>query len=328
MISVFKYHTMNNRREFIKQMAVGATFLQLPWLASCNPKSTESTMGNSSGLKISLAQWSIHRALEAGTLKAADFPALAKQKYNLDAVEYVNGFYRDKVGDEKFWNQLKQSANENGVQSLLIMVDDEGDLGNPEATQRKLSVENHYKWVHAAALLGCHSIRVNAFGEGSKEAVQQAMVDSMSELCEYAAKESINVVIENHGLYSSDGTWIAEIMKQVNKPNCGTLPDFGNWCLAAKWGTTQGECLEVYDRYQGVSEMLPYAKGVSAKSYEFDVQGNETRIDYARMLQLVKDSGFQGHIGIEFEGLNLGEHEGILATKALLEKTINQLALP
>lgn len=318
---------MNNRREFIKQLAVGATLMPLPWLTSCTTSSSDSSGENiSETIKISLAQWSVHRALEAGTIRAADFPALARQKYDLAAVEYVNGFYRDQASDEKFWNRLKSSADENEVQSLLIMVDEEGDLGNTKDADRKHSVENHYKWINAASLLGCHSIRVNAFGEGSKTDVQLAMINSMGELCDYAAKTSINVVIENHGLYSSDGKWIAEIMKQVNKPNCGTLPDFGNWCTAAKWGTTQIECAEVYDRYQGVSEMLPYAKGVSAKSYAFNEKGEETRIDYTRMLQLVKEAGFQGHIGIEFEGLNLGEHEGILATKALLAKTIKQLA--
>lgn len=320
---------MNTRRTFIKKLAVGAAYLQLPWLAnSCQPKQNENSMEKSAPpwLQLSLAQWSIHRALEAGTLKAVDFAAIAKQTYGIEAIEYVNGFYRDQATDEKFWNQLKGSADENGVKSLLIMVDDEGDLGHIDATERIKSVENHYKWVNAAALLGCHSIRVNAFGEGTKEEVQKAMIDSMSRLCEYAAKSTINVIIENHGLYSSDGKWIAEIMKQVNLPNCGTLPDFGNWCLSAKWGTTEGECTEMYDRYQGVADTLPYAKGVSAKSYQFDAQGEETKIDYTRMLKLVKESGFHGYIGIEFEGLTMGEHEGILATKALLEKTLNKLS--
>jgi L-ribulose-5-phosphate 3-epimerase len=319
---------MNSRRTFIKKLAAGAAYSQLPWFAySCQPRQKENSMQTSTEpwLKISLAQWSIHRALEAGTLKAVDFAAIAKQTYWIDAVEYVNQFYRDNATDEKFWNQLKQSADDNGVKSLLIMVDDEGDLGHLDDTERTQSIENHYKWVNAAALLGCHSIRVNAFGEGSKGEVQRAMIDSMSRLSEYAAKSAINVIIENHGLYSSDGKWIAEIMKQVNMPNCGTLPDFGNWCLAAKWGTTQGECSEVYDRYQGVSDLLPFAKGVSAKSYQFDTQGEETKIDYTRMLKMAKDAGFRGHVGIEFEGLTLGEHEGILATKALLEKTLSKM---
>ena len=319
---------MNTRRTFIKKLAVGAAYLQLPWLTnSCQPRQTENNMDTVTApwLRVSLAQWSIHRALESGTLKAVDFAAIARLTYGIEAIEYVNGFYRDQSTDEKFWNQMKQSADENGVKSLLMMVDDEGDLGHTDAAERTKSIENHYKWVNAAAILGCHSIRVNAFGEGTKEEVQKAMIDSMSRLCEYAAQSKINMIIENHGLYSSDGKWIAGIMKEVNMPNCGTLPDFGNWCLAAKWGTTQGDCTDVYDRYQGVAETLPYAKGVSAKSYQFDAHGEETKIDYMRMLKLVKDSGFHGHIGIEFEGLNMGEHEGILATKALLEKILSNL---
>jgi L-ribulose-5-phosphate 3-epimerase len=191
--------------------------------------------------------------------------------------------------------------------------------------ERIKAVENHYKWVNAASVLNCHSVRVNAFGDGDRHAVQAATIDSMGRLCEYAVKLNINVLIENHGLYSSDGKWVAEVMRQVNKPNCGTLPDFGNWCLSAKWGTTQIECAQVYDRYQGVADMLPFAKGVSAKSYSFNDQGEETRIDYKRMLKLVKDSGFDGHIGIEFEGFGMEEHKGIIATQRLIEKAWNEV---
>lgn len=272
-------------------------------------------------LKLSLAQWSIHRALENGKLKAEDFPAIAKNNFGIDAVEYVNSFYKDHANDQKFWERLRAKADSLGVKSLLIMVDGEGDLGNPDANERKRAVENHFKWVDAASILGCHSIRVNAFGEGSKEDVQAAMVDALKQLCSFAQKSTINVLIENHGLYSSDAQWIAEIIKQVNMPNAGTLPDFGNWCMQIQWGSTQdGQCNEVYDRYKGVSEMLPYARGVSAKSYDFTEQGNETTIDYGLMLKIIKESDFDGYIGIEYEGSALSEADGILATKALLHK--------
>lgn len=311
---------MKSRRTFVKQLALGAAYVPMAGLAACTMKSRETPPPvEIPPLKLSLAQWSIHRALEEGKLLAGDFPKIVRES-GFEAAEYVNGFYRDHAEDEGYWSHLKEIANDQGVQNLLIMVDEEGDLGNPDTPARKEAVENHYRWVRAAQFLGCHSIRVNAFGEGSKSDVQKAMVDSMSKLCEYAQQFNINILIENHGLYSSDGVWVAEIMKQVNLPNCGTLPDFGNWCLSAKWGTTQIDCAEVYDRYQGVSELLPFAKGVSAKSYEFDAQGDETRIDYKRMLQLVKDSGFQGYIGVEFEGMNLPEPEGIKSTKALLER--------
>jgi len=272
-------------------------------------------------LKLSLAQWSIHRSLENGILQAEDFASIAKNDYGISAIEYVNSFYKEHALDKIFWEHMRAKADSLGVKSLLIMVDDEGDLGNPDAEQRKQAVENHFKWVDAASILGCHSIRINAFGEGSKEVVQAAMIDALKQLCIYAKSKNINMLIENHGLYSSDGKWTAEIMKQVNMSNCGTLPDFGNWCLAARWGSTQdGTCENVYDRYQGVNEMLPFAKGVSAKSYRFDEAGNEEVIDYSRMLKLVKESGFNGYVGIEYEGSPLSEHDGILATKSLLEK--------
>jgi sugar phosphate isomerase/epimerase len=279
-------------------------------------------------LKISLAQWSIHRSLEKGELKAEDFASIARNDFGITAVEYVNSFYKDHATDSSFWKKMRATSDSLGVKNLLIMVDEEGDLGSPNAEERIKAIENHYKWVNAASILGCHSIRINAFGDGSKEEVQAAMVDALKQLCLYAAKANINVLIENHGLYSADGNWVAEIMRQVNMPNVGTLPDFGNWCTSHKWGSTEPgkECTEVYDRYLGVSETLPFAKGVSAKSYVFDEQGEEKVIDYTQMLKMVKESDFDGYVGIEYEGSLLNEPEGIKATKALLEKTWGKLS--
>lgn len=292
-------------------------------MLQCNSKPESKTATSQKELNLSLAQWSIHRALESGSLRAEDFASIAKNDFGIQAVEYVNSFYKDHATDKAFWEKMRAVADSLQVKSLLIMVDDEGDLGNTNQAERRLAVENHFKWVDAAKILGCHSIRINAFGEGQKKEVQAAMVDALKQLCTYAIKDSINVLIENHGLYSSDGKWVAEIMRQVNMPNCGTLPDFGNWCTAEKWGSTEAEknCVEQYDRYQGVSEMLPFARGVSAKSYAFGEQGEETIIDYTKMLSIVKDSGFTGYIGIEYEGSPLSEKDGILATKSLLEKT-------
>ena len=306
-----------------------ALLILMPWfLNQCNPKTEDNTVTSpTKELKISLAQWSIHRSLEKGELKAEDFASIAKNDFGITAIEYVNSFYRDHATDSAFWKKMRATADSLGVKSLLIMVDEEGDLGNPNAEERKMAVENHYKWVNAARMLGCHSIRINAFGDGTKEEVQAAMIDALKQLCTYAAKANINVLIENHGLYSADGKWVAEIMRQVNMPNVGTLPDFGNWCTSHKWGSTEPgkECTEVYDRYLGVSETLPYAKGVSAKSYVFDVQGEEKVIDYSKMLKMVIASDFDGYIGIEYEGSPLSEPEGIKATKALLEKSWGEL---
>lgn len=276
--------------------------------------------------KISLAQWSMHRALEKGTVKAVDFANIAKQNYGINAIEYVNQFYVDHATDANFWKQLKKRADDEGVKSLLIMVDNEGELGNLNNIERKKTVENHYKWIDAAKILGCHSIRVNAFGKGTKRELHSALIDGLGSLAEYGAKQNMNVLVENHGLHTSDGKFMVSILESVGNPYLGTLPDFGNWCLNAEWGSTQNNrCDEVYDRYQGISEFLPYAKGVSAKSYAFDALGNETIIDYKKMLQMVKDAKFEGHIGVEFEGENMGEPEGIRATKALIEKVWAEL---
>lgn len=314
------------RRQFLKNTALGAVSFS-PGTAAArelrriiNPGSGSVPGNRSGGIKISLAQWSLHRRLFAGDLDPVDFPEVAMEEYGIPAVEYVNQFYMEQVADEKFWIRLKERADRAGVRNLLIMVDEEGDLGDADAGKRKQAVKNHFKWVHAAQVLGCHSIRVNAFGSDDRELFRTAMVESMASLGGYAAQKKINVIIENHGLFSSDAGLIAEIIREVGMTNCGTLPDFGNWCLSAKYGSTQGDCDEVYNHYRGVEELLPFARGVSAKSYRFDENGDETRIDYYRMLRLVRESGYEGYIGIEYEGEDLGEHEGIVATRKLLEK--------
>lgn len=302
-------------------MVIAASLLY--YQCTSRPEKATNSQANPEELKLSLAQWSIHRALEDGTLKAEDFAAIAKNDFGINAVEYVNGFYSDHASDKAYWQMMRHRADSLGVKSLLMMIDDEGDLGNPDETERNLAIYQHQKWIDAARILGCHSVRINAFGEGSREVVRDAMVDALKKLCIYAAEPAINILIENHGLYSSDGSWIAEVVQKVNMTNCGTLPDFGNWCTDAKWGSTepQKNCGQAYDRYKGVSEMLPFARGVSAKSYAFDDRGEEMVIDYTRMMQIVKESGFDGYIGIEYEGSQLSESDGIMATKKLLETT-------
>jgi len=300
------------RRTFIRNSVLGATALATTPMLSKGLQEK--------ALQISLAQWSLHRSFQDGTLDSVDFASIAMEKYNIDALEYVNGLYPDKGKDEKFWKQMKDRSTDAGVKNLVMMVDDEGDLGSASENNRLQSVENHYKWVHAAKLLGCHTMRVNAFGDSDREIYRMAIMDGMSRLADYAAELDINIVIENHGLFSSDAALIAGIIKEVNRPNFGSFPDFGNWCLSAKWGSTQGDCDKIYDRYQGVAELLPYAKAVSAKSYNFNAKGEDTKIDYYRMMKIVKESDFKGYIGIEYEGMEKSEHEGIMITKNLMKK--------
>ena len=312
---------MTSRREFLERSAAAAGIFILPaglWYGS-SPNEPDP-------IKISLAQWSLHRALQKGTIQADAFPFIAKQEYDIHAVEYVNGFYKDQGLDEAYWKDLSSRCDNEGISSLLIMVDEEGDLGNPNDAHRKKAVENHRKWIRAANILGCHSIRVNAFGKGYPKAIKEALIDGMGRLTEFGAQEKINVLIENHGLQSSDAPYIIDVIKAVGSPYLGTLPDFGNWCLNEEWGSTQGNnCSESYDRYKGVAAFMPFAKGVSAKSYDFNDSGEETIMDYRRLLQIVKDHDYKGYIGIEYEGKVLSEAQGIRATKALLEKTWNFL---
>jgi sugar phosphate isomerase/epimerase len=256
--------------------------------------------------KISLAEWSFHKALEKGEMTNLDFPRIARTKYGIDGVEYVSTFFNGKGEDQDYLSKLKAECGKYGVKSLLIMVDDEGNLADTSSSARQKAVENHYKWVKAAKFLGCHSIRVNARGEGTMDQVKSAAIEGLSKLSDYAAKYNINVIVENHGEYSSNGKWLSDIMKAVNKPNCGTLPDLGNFYD--------------YDRYLGVTEMMPFAKGVSGKTHDFDTNGNETVIDYVRMMKIISDAKYSGYIDVEYEGEKLSEDEGVKASVNLLKK--------
>jgi L-ribulose-5-phosphate 3-epimerase len=261
--------------------------------------------------KISLAEWSMHGALNDKKLDNLDFPAFAKNECGIDAVEYVNQWnFKDKARDEKYLAELKKRCSDLGVTSVLIMCDGEGQLGDADDAKRTEAVENHYKWVEAAKFLGCHSIRVNAASRGDREEQAKLAADGLHRLAEYGAKFDINVIVENHGGLSSDGAWLAQVIKAVNLPNCGTLPDFGNFRITDK---------DVYDRYKGVAELMPFAKGVSAKSYAFDAEGNETTMDYRKLIKTVLDAGYHGYIGVEWEGAKPSEKEGVLLTKKLLE---------
>lgn len=307
----------SNRRDFLQQMT--GLVLGGIGVASFGNSVFAAEVAAKPFFEISLAQWSLHKALFGKQLDNLDFPAKAKNDFGISTVEYVNQFFKDKANDTKYLNELLKRCNDNGVKNHLIMCDGEGELGNLDEAARIKAVENHYKWVDAAKHLGCATIRVNAAGQGSREEVAKAAADGLSRLGEYGAKVGINVIVENHGSYSSDGAWLSGVMKKVNKKNVGTLPDFGNFCIArdAKdWKI----CTDEYDRYKGTKELMPFAKGVSAKSYSFDENGNCIETDYYKILKIVKQSGFKGYIGIEYEGDGLGEDEGIKKTKALLEK--------
>ena len=330
-----------------------AGLLILLWFSGCNKAKDSSSTPSASDLetseesdrieskesgdekwfKLSLAQWSLHKMIQSGELDPVDFAQKASE-LGFSGIEYVSllytGYLEKGVDPEKAMEELlmilKDRSAHYQVDNVLIMVDGEGHLAELDDAKRNQSVENHKKWVDAAVFLGCHSIRVNAHGEGTEEEVAAAAVKGLSSLARYAADKGINVIVENHGGYTSSGKWLSNVMKEVNLPNCGTLPDFGNFCINVSYGSINAEeCEDVYDIYQGVAELLPYAKGVSAKTYDFDDEGNQPLIDYYKMMKVIKDGGYTGYIGVEFEGDNMTEIEGIEATKSLILKAAAEL---
>lgn len=328
-----------NRREFIKRagkytasgifLGTGLTYLQ-----SCGGAQQSSEANTEKVIeaaatpffKISLAQWSLNKALFSGNMDNLDFVSKAKNTFGIDAVEYVNQFFKDKAEDQDYLGEMKKRADDLGVDNVLIMIDGEGHLGSANDEERKLAVENHYKWVEAAKFLGCHSIRVNAAGKGSAEDVAKAAIEGIGSLATFAKDYDINVIIENHGGYSSDGSWLSGVLSQINMENAGALPDFGNFCIEREKVDEKWICSNEYDRYKGVKELMPFAKGVSAKSNSFNETGEEVKTDFTKMLKIVKDAGYTGYIGIEYEGDVLSEEEGIKATKVLMERVGAELA--
>lgn len=307
------------RREFL---AASASFalagLSLPFSKADDKKPL---------FEISLAEWSLHRTIKDGKLDNLDFAKAAKHDYGINAIEFVNQFFKDKAKNTEYLAELKRRADGEGVKMLLIMCDGEGALGDADEKKRQTAVENHFKWVEAAKVLGCHSIRVNAQSSGSYDEQVARAADGLRKLTEFGAKHDISVIVENHGGLSSNGEWLAKVMKTVNHPRCGTLPDFGNFAIDRNKD-------EWYDRYKGVTELMPFAKAVSAKTHDFDDARPLVTIDtkwkketdYLKMMKIVLSAGYHGYVGIEYEGSMLSEPEGIRATKKLLERVHAELS--
>lgn len=300
----------HDRREFLRSAAAAGSLLGLG-VQGCSARGAPAAQPVAPPFRISLAEWSLHRALQGGRMQHLDFPTKARVDFGIDGVEYVNSFFKDKARDEAYLAELDRRCKDVGVASLLIMCDGEGELGDADGAARAQAVENHVRWLEAAARLGCHSIRVNAGGAGERDELARRVADSLVRLADRAAPFGLCVIVENHGGPSSDGAWLAGVMRLADNPRVGTLPDFGNFQL--------GDGRE-YDRYRGVEELMPFAKAVSAKSHDFDAAGRCVETDYARMLRIVHAAGYRGWIGVEYEGDGLDEDTGIRRTQALLER--------
>ena len=323
------------RRIFIRNSSQAGIALSFMGIYACKQEKKQSVETESEQeemtasapfFKLSLAQWSMHRMIREEGADPYEFAAKAKE-WGFEGLEYVSQLYAAELEEANyseeamfsFIERCNEEADKHSVENVLIMVDREGDLATSDDEARKQAVENHYKWVDAAAAMGCHAIRVNLSGSDNPEEWIANSVDGLSSLAGYAADKEIEVIVENHGGLSSNAALLAQVMEEVNMENCGTLPDFGNFCIRRNDPSDYRKgCAEAYDIYQGVKELMPHAKAVSAKSHDFDQDGNETEIDYVKMLEIVKAAGYTGYIGVEYEGNELSEEEGIMATKNLL----------
>ena len=306
--------TTLTRRDFVRHSVLAAGAAALAGCASTNSSAKKPLF------EISLAEWSLHRTIRnEKKLTNLDFPTVAQRDFGIDAVEYVNQFFMDKANDRAYLRELQKRCDNEGVRSVLIMCDGEGNLGDADSARRAKAVENHHKWAEAAKFLGCHSIRVNAAtgNAGSYDEQMERAADGLRRLSEFCGNLGLNCIVENHGGLSSNGAWLAGVMRKVSLKNCGTLPDFGNFNIGRG---------QEYDRYKGVTEMMPFAKAVSAKAHDFDDQGNCVETDYRRMMRIVLEAGYHSYVGIEYEGSKLNEYDGIRATKRLLEQVKREMS--
>ncbi|MFG0307440.1 MAG: sugar phosphate isomerase/epimerase family protein [Phycisphaerales bacterium JB040] len=313
-------HDLTRRSALARLAALSAGLVSAPTLAARTLK--ENDVRTEPLFRISLAEWSLHPLLYDNEITNLDFPAEAR-RLGFEGVEYVNSFFKDRARDAGYLKELSGRCDDAGVTQLLIMVDGEGRLGAPDPGERGEAIDNHVRWLEAAARLGCHSIRVNAASEGTWDEQQALAADGLARLTRLAEGLDLNVLVENHGGLSSNGEWLAGVMERVGHPRCGTLPDFGNFCF--DWSRANDPDAW-YDRYKGVREMMPYAKAVSAKSHDFDDRGNETNTDFRRMVRIVLDAGYSGWIGVEYEGKNRPPREGTVLTRELLETVRDEIA--
>tara|TARA_B100001079_G_C16344141_1_gene485012 strand:- start:259 stop:1215 length:957 start_codon:yes stop_codon:yes gene_type:complete len=311
------------RKEFIKLASTSALGISsLGYMSLQKPKELF--------FKLSLAQWSLHKNIKYGDMDPYEFAQVAKS-FNFSGIEYVTALYDNvmKVRDGDmskaitFWaRKNKKLAEINDIKNVLIMIDEIEGLAEENKSRRLKAVENHKMWIDAAEIMGCESVRLNLYGSSNAEKWKDLSVKSLSELGSYAKNSGVNVIVENHGRISSDIPKLMDVIYGVDMDNVGTLPDFGNFCMADEgYGSVfDGSCETVYDFYKGVEEMMPKAFAVSAKSNDFDENGDEKTIDYMRMMKIVKSFGYTGYVGVEYEGNRLSEEEGIKATRDLLIK--------
>jgi len=327
-MSITKESAFMSRRKFINTSVIGGAAMMGSNSILAGASSPSAATGKFH-FELSLAQWSLHKALFAKEISALDFPVVARKSYGVGAVEYVNQFFLDKAKDKTFLTELKKRCDDNGVVSSLIMIDKEPELASPDVKERTAGVEGHKKWIDAAAFLGCTAIRVNLHGSGTLEQWTNGAVESLRKLSAIGKPLGIKVLVENHGGYSSNGKYLAEVMHLAKDSNIGTMPDFGNFCIRREvagdlW---KSPCVERYDIYRGVAELMPYAGAFSAKSFNFDTEGNESGIDFRAMFKIMRASKYRGYVGIEYEGEKLSEDAGIRATKKLIEKVRDELSV-
>ena len=237
-------------------------------------------------LRLSLAEWSLRREILDFQPRHLELARVAKDVFGLDAIEYRSTFFADKATDFGYLGEMKKRQEDLGVRAVLIEVENEGPLGAQEDWDRWTAIDAHFKWLAAAAFLGCESVSVPAEGLVRGAPYLDWMADSLQRLGGIAKPYGINVLVANRVGLACDGSWMAKLMDRTAVPWVGAHPHVGNVDLGGG---------KAYPRYQGVEEMMPFAKALS-------VRGGSSEIEFGKIAKLAAESNYARYVGIEWDG--------------------------
>ncbi|MDP9380017.1 MAG: sugar phosphate isomerase/epimerase [Chloroflexota bacterium] len=258
-------------------------------------------------MQLAVSSWSLRshinnepswtgRPVGARDFPVYEFPRYVKETFGVDAVEVCE--IHIPRPDAARLDQLKESLQSSDVRVVNVPID-VGDISQPDATKREHDLKLIEFWLDVAAYLGSPAARVNS-GSGNLESA----IESYQRLARYGEQVGVRLVLENHGGLSADLGNIQRMLESVPS-NFGTSPDFGNF--------------PEEKRYDGLALMVPRAAVVHAKTYDFNAAGEFHNFDFARCLSIVRDSGFDGYLSVEFEGKG-DQPQGVRQTIDLIRR--------
>ncbi|GAB5561933.1 MAG: hypothetical protein SynsKO_35800 [Synoicihabitans sp.] len=326
------------RREFVKGLSAASAAVVAGNVLRAKP-----AVDAAKPFTLSLSQWGFHRAIFGdardnyqdfittlhrapddvlrGDMDPRDIVWRARE-LGVGVVDLVNILWFGHGQDGPWLADFKARARDAGVTFGVLMCDQLGRIAAKDSAERKRSISGHLDWMETAAELGCPFLRVNPYGDGSYLEQLKRGAETLHELADRSSDFGLEILVENHGHPGSNGAWLAMLIEQADHPRLGTYTDLDNFFM----GGWNHDPQRRYDRTQGLFDLAPYTKAISAKTHDFGPDGEETTIDYQACLKILLDAGFTGLVGAEYEGHRLSEAEGSRLTVELLRREQKRFA--